>query len=82
MAGARNHKGVGPEESDIVMDFLCREAPGSFGLLYWSDDEDMALPPELIFKVKVLARGRVVERYDPFLSPMIPTVEDDLSGDP
>jgi Immunity protein 7 len=77
----RNHRGIGPESIDIVLDFLCKEAPGSHGLLYWLDHEDPNTPREEAYRIKVLARGRVTVHYDPFFSPFIPNVEDYVPGE-
>jgi immunity protein 7 of polymorphic toxin system len=70
-AGCPNHR------YDRVLDllpWLGRLAPGSYGLLYVWDDED--LDAENRFRVWRLARGQVEERTDPFFSPCIPTIED------
>ncbi|CAM4527531.1 MULTISPECIES: Imm7 family immunity protein [Paenibacillus] len=50
-------------------------APGSYGMLYVFNDEH----PEYFneFSVYVLSRGRLEQKYDPFLSPLIPVVADD-----
>jgi len=50
-------------------------APGSYGLIYLYDDEDVE-GKENLFQVFLLARGIVEEREDTFLSPVIPTIED------
>lgn len=49
-------------------------AEGSYGLIYLYDDEDKKKGDE--FQVYALTRGLVREFGDPFLSPVIPTVED------
>jgi hypothetical protein len=58
--------------------YIANIAPGSYGLLYIENDED----PEHRnhFRVWVLARGALVERGDPFLSPHFPIVEDVAGG--
>ena len=56
--------------------FIAETAPGSFGLLYYRDDE---CEPD-VHRVQVLRRGTVEERNDPFLSPIVPTVEDQYEG--
>ncbi len=65
-------------ELDKLLGFLAERLPGSYGLLYErSDEDDMPTPPGPGgFRVRVLARGRIVERLDPFLSPVRPTIED------
>lgn len=50
-------------------------AEGSYGLIYLYNDEDMN-GKENQFQVFSLARGIVKENTDPFLSPIIPTIED------
>jgi len=50
-------------------------APGSYGLLYLRNDEDTAGFCNA-FQVFVLAKGTLKLQKDPFLSPYIPTVED------
>lgn len=50
-------------------------APGSYGLIYLYDDEDVE-GRENRFQVFSLARGIVEEREDTFLSPVIPMIED------
>jgi hypothetical protein len=59
-----------------LLGFLAAALPGSFGILYERDDERIAPPGPNAFRVRVLARGRVSERDDPFLSPCVPTIED------
>ena len=68
-------------ESDRIDELLALIAdrlPGSYGLVYdRSDEGDMPTPPGPgAFRVRVLARGKLVERLDPFLSPVQPTIED------
>jgi len=50
-------------------------ADGSYGLIYLYNDEDTN-GKENQFQVFSLARGVVREHNDPFLSPIIPTIED------
>lgn len=58
---------------------LCRKigeiTEGSYGLIYLYDDEDTG-GNENAFQVFSLARGVLKNREDPFLSPIIPTIED------
>lgn len=73
--GASNHK---PQDSDSPVEFfryIGKMAPGSYGILYVIDDEDMSDENYNKFKVYVLKKGTVEERNDPFLSPFTPTVE-------
>lgn len=50
-------------------------AKGSYGLIYLYNDEDTH-GKENMFQVFSMVRGVVDEKRDPFLSPIIPTLED------
>lgn len=61
-----------------VFEFLIRIsklADGSYGLIYLYNDEDVN-GKENQFQVFSLARGVIKENTDPFLSPIIPKIED------
>lgn len=64
------------QDIDQLLNFLAQKTPGSYGLLYWRDDEDDSSPGRTNFHVRVLARGTIVDRFDPFLSPAVPTIEE------
>lgn len=64
------------EDVDALLDHLARTLPGSRGILYERDDETTAPPGPNAYRVRVLARGRITEREDPFLSPCNPVIED------
>ena len=55
---------------------LGRRAVGSYGIVYSLDDEG---PVPDRFRVFVMTRGALVEHGDPFLSPIVPTLEDPAS---
>ena len=57
-----------------LLKFAAERAPGSYGLVYWRDDDDKQTANE--FRVWVVARGRVRAEDDTFLSPFIPAIED------
>jgi Immunity protein 7 len=59
-----------------LLQFLAARLPGAYGLLYEHDDERTEPPGPNAFRVRVLARGMVTERADPFLSPLRPVVAD------
>ena len=74
-SGYRNHK---PLEKYSPIEFfrhIGNIAPGSYGILYVIDDDDMTDENYNKFKVYVLARGKLIEHEDPFLSPFVPVVE-------
>jgi hypothetical protein len=71
-----NHRSSAEEEIEGLVRFITQRLPGSWGLLYERDDETTAPPGPNAYRVRVVARGRVQERADPFLSPCQPTIED------
>jgi hypothetical protein len=71
---SRNHRGELFAGLSEVLSWITQQLPGSYGLVYLRDDEDPELPGA--FRVLVLARGRIAEHADPFLSPIVPTIED------
>lgn len=75
IAGLTNHKGHEAKELFMLYNYIAREAPGSYGLLYIWDDEDKDGFSNK-FQVHVLVRGQVKLQEDPFLSPCIPVIED------
>jgi hypothetical protein len=72
-SGSRNHRGDTHQQLEAVLTWTIRELPATHGLVYWCDDEDAEA---YVYRVLVVARGTVEERSDPFLSPIVPTVED------
>ena len=73
MVNRRREEG---ERLDLFLAIIARKLPGSWGLIYERDDEMPDPPGPNAFRVRVLARGRIVERPDPFLSPCNPVIED------
>ncbi|UOD33020.1 hypothetical protein INH39_16110 [Massilia violaceinigra] len=76
--GLRNHRYGKVVE---LFQWVARELPDSYGLLYEHDDETDD-GKENAFRVWRLARGTLSEMSDPFLSPCIPTLEDAWPGEP
>lgn len=77
LSGMRNHRSG---QGDQVIETFCRiasMAPGSYGLLYVWDDEDPDADRNE-FQVFVMGRGKVTRQADTFLSPRIPTIEDEV----
>lgn len=67
------------DEGDRLDEFLsviAQKLPGAWGLIYERDDEMPSPPGPNGFRVRVLARGAISERLDPFLSPCNPVIED------
>ncbi|MEU5443895.1 Imm7 family immunity protein [Streptomyces griseofuscus] len=74
--GLVNRRRDEAEELDALIHFIARRFPGSWGLLY-ERSADMDQPPGPgAFRVRVMARGEVQDRLDPFLSPCHPVIED------
>ena len=76
VSGGANHRGEDHESLLAVLRHVAAELPGSYGLVYWYDDEDPGRSRFDGYRVIVVARGRLQDRYDPFLSPIVPHVED------
>jgi hypothetical protein len=77
LPGNTNHA----TEHETIVDlfhYIANPAPGAYGLLYTLSDQDAACPNH--FRVWVLARGTLVERGDPFLSPYVLSVDDVLAS--
>jgi hypothetical protein len=70
--GQRNHPRAGPLN---LLRFIGEQAPGAYGVLFVRDDDDDERHLDE-FRVWRLARGKVQEFCDPFLSPCVPTIED------
>ncbi len=76
VSDAPNHRGERSEKIFSLFKFIALTAPGSYGLLYLWDDEDLIHGSENKFKVFVLARGSLEEKDDMYLSPCNPIIED------
>ena len=64
------------KDIDALLPWVDSRMPGSYGLLYDRSDEPGDPPGENVFRVRVLARGRIREGEDQWLSPINPTIED------
>lgn len=75
-----NHRNEGVIE---LFRWIGANGPGSYGLLYVHDAEDHQRGGdyENCFRVWRLVRGTFSEVDDPFLSPLIPTLEDPFDPD-
>ena len=76
-----NHEN--PETKEILKAFedIARLAPGSYGLIYyWNDENYGSNDYENEFRVLVFKRGTCEWKDDPFLSPCIPVIEDAWEG--
>lgn len=76
LTGYRNRPRSDAASVEDLLRFISGRLPGSWGLLYERDDEATAVPGPNAYRVRFVARGRVAERADPFLSPCRPTIED------
>ncbi|RSM46041.1 hypothetical protein DMA12_12205 [Amycolatopsis balhimycina DSM 5908] len=74
--GVPNRRRDEERELTELLEYVARRFPGSWGMLYERSD-DMDTPPGPgAFRVRVMARGELHERLDPFLSPVRPVIED------
>lgn len=75
--GLVNRRRYEADELDALLAHVATRFPGSHGLLYDRSDNDPDFPggPNA-FRVRVMARGRLTARDDPFLSPIQPVIED------
>lgn len=62
-------------ELDDLFAWVGERFPGSYGLIYDRNDE-LPEPDRNRFRVRVMARGKITEGEDPFLSPVAPVIED------
>jgi hypothetical protein len=75
-AGFVNRRRDEGERLELFLAIIARRLPGSWGLIYDRDDQMPDPPGPNAFRVRVMARGKVSERQDPFLSPCNPVIED------
>ena len=73
-----NRRGTVHDRLTEVLEWIAEALPGSYGLVYSRDDELLNESDANTFHVQVVARGAVTSHSDPFLSPIIPTIEDPL----
>jgi hypothetical protein len=74
--GFANRRRDEAELLDLLLSIISEKLPGSWGLVYERDDEAQITPGSNGFLVRVIARGTIAVRLDPFLSPCNPTIED------
>jgi Immunity protein 7 len=72
--GFSNHRNSTFDDLLVGVHGVAKRAPGSYGLVYYRDDEDPKHHDE--FRVLVIRRGQLAEEADPFLSPTVPVIED------
>ena len=69
-----NHRGVAHANLLETLSWIGAELPGSYGVVYWQDDEDAATANR--FELIVMKRGRLEHTSDEHLSPVNPSIED------
>jgi|SRR3990172_3406744 len=80
VSGFRNHYGEHVSWVVELFYWISSVAPGSYGLLYaWDDEDPNGHNNE--FQVWVMAKGRLVQQSDAYLSPCIPKIEDPFDAD-
>jgi hypothetical protein len=78
IAGSRNRRAIGLDDTLELLRWVAKELPGSFALLHVQEDEDPRRDHTENFVVWKLARGQLSEALDGLLSPIIPVVEDEI----
>lgn len=81
VSGLVNRRRFEADALDDMLGIIARDLPGSYGLLYERDDGRTETPGPDAFTVRVMTKGNVETRLDPFLSPAVPTIEDELDED-
>lgn len=74
--GLANRRRDEADTLDRVLASIAERLPGSFGVVYIRDDERTDPPGPNAYEVRVIRRGMVEVRDDPFLSPCNPVIED------
>ena len=64
------------DRMEELIQVVLQRLPGSWGLIYERADEMEPPTGPNAFRVRVIARGRMSEHSDPFLSPVNPVIED------
>ena len=74
--GIPNRRRNEAEELSQIIDYIIKNFKGAYGLVYEYDEQTQTAAGHGVFSVKVIKRGRYDLGLDPFLSPLIPVVED------
>jgi hypothetical protein len=74
--GLINRRRDEAEEVDILVRYVADRFPGAWGILYERSDDFDFPPGPGAFRVRIVARGEISIRLDPFLSPTQPVIED------
>ncbi|MFC5145825.1 Imm7 family immunity protein [Streptomyces aureoversilis] len=74
--GLVNRRRDEAQELDALLGYVADRFRGAWGLLYERSDDFTDPPGPGAFRVRVMARGVVQYRLDPFLSPCRPVIED------
>ncbi len=56
------------EEVFEFLEYVCKTAPGSYGMIYMYDDESVKMPDE--FQVFAIRKGKIYPERDRYLSPV------------
>ena len=76
LAGYQNRPRENARAIEALLERVGQLLPGSYGILYESDDERVEPPGRNAFRVRVMTRGTLTEHEDPFLSPIQWIIED------
>ena len=64
------------KDLNLIIDYIVENFSGAYGIIYEYDEGAPTANGHGVFSVKVIKRGRVEPRLDPFLSPLVPVCED------
>lgn len=76
VGGLMNRRRDEADELNSLLEHVASRFPGSWGVLYERSDDFDEPPGPGAFRVRVMARGILQTRLDPFLSPCRPVIED------
>ncbi|MEV4501992.1 Imm7 family immunity protein [Streptomyces klenkii] len=74
--GLVNRRRDEARELEALLEYVAGRFLGAYGLLYERSDDFTDPPGPGGFHVRVMARGVLQSRFDPFLSPCRPVIED------
>lgn len=68
-------RGESRELNELIL-LVLEEFKGAYGIIYEYDEQSEVAAGQGVFSVRVVKRGQCESQLDPFLSPVVPVVED------
>lgn len=75
ITGYTNRPRTDSDDLHALLTMVSERLPESYGMLYELDDEGVEEPGRNAWRVRVMTRGELRWRTDPFLSPIMPVIE-------